>query len=156
MKTMINIQHLYWSEWENNLLLNIFRPLYVLWAFCGVVEFEVVLLLSFQQLGIIRWMHLNVNLLLVIHTSSVAFTTLSMFTRMVNINHKFRVCVCEDTQRCVPIKVMREKPVAVLNETIPVQQLLVGLLLIPHRMGRHVFTITRSRLTPVFQMKPLC
>lgn len=50
---------------------------------------------------------------------------------------------------CVPIKVMREEAVALLDEAVPVKQLLVRLVLVPRPGGRHVVPISRSNLFPV-------
>lgn len=47
---------------------------------------------------------------------------------------------------CVPIKVMREEPVALLYEAVPVQQLLVRLVFVPRRRGSHVVTTSRPKL----------
>lgn len=38
----------------------------------------------------------------------------------------------------VPVEIMREEPVTLLNESVPVEQLFVSLLLVPHHGGRHV------------------
>lgn len=60
------------------------------------------------------------------------------------------VCVCV----CRPVKVMRVEPVALLNEAVPVQQLLIRLSLIPRRRGRHVVTTSRSKPRAVSQGYP--
>lgn len=38
----------------------------------------------------------------------------------------------------VPVEIVREEPVTLLNESVPVEQLFVSLLLVPHHGGRHV------------------
>lgn len=52
---------------------------------------------------------------------------------------------------CVPIKVVREEAVALLDQTVPVEQLLIRLVLIPHWCcsGRHAVTTFVEKLPPV-------
>lgn len=57
----------------------------------------------------------------------------------------------------VPVKIVWEEPVALLNESVPVEQLFVSLLLVPHHGGRHVVapvgvkcTSRKNKLLPLF------
>ena len=53
---------------------------------------------------------------------------------------------------CLPVKVVREEGVALLDQAVPVQQLLVGLMLIPLRCS-HPVTACGPKLAPVLQVR---
>jgi len=55
------------------------------------------------------------------------------------------VCVCVCVRLKSPVEVVREEAVALLNDAVPVQQLLVRLALVPLRCsGRHAVTTFRT------------
>lgn len=55
---------------------------------------------------------------------------------------------------CLPIKVVREEGVALLYQTVPVQQLLIGLMLIPLPCS-HPVTAVGPELSPVLEGRQL-
>lgn len=53
----------------------------------------------------------------------------------------------------LPVKIVWEEPVTLLNESVPVEQLFVSLLLVPHHGGRHI--VAPAGVKQVYQNKLL-